>query len=85
MHIPNTQTHSPSLPPSLLGLGGGKVPGGVLGTLAHGSHQPSEAHVLGLLQATHQTLLHDGDELLVTQLPVTWETRTRGGRGADGG
>lgn len=54
----------------LLCLWYGKVPGRVLGALPHGAHQPREAHVLGFLQPTHQPLLHDGDELLVAELPV---------------
>lgn len=56
--------------PSLLCLWCGKVPGGVLGTLPHGAHQPSEAHVLGFLQPAHQPLLHNGYELLITELSV---------------
>lgn len=60
----------------------GKVPGGVLGALPHGAHQPREAHVLWFLQPTHQPLLHDGDELLVAELPVPW--RTEGRTGGDG-
>lgn len=58
----------------LLCLWCGKVPGGILGTLPHGAHQPREAHVLGFLQPTHQPLLHDGYELLITELPVPWIT-----------
>lgn len=56
--------------PSLLCFWCGKVPGGILGTLHHGAHQPSEAHVLGFLQPTHQPLLHDGYELLITKLSI---------------
>lgn len=55
---------------SLLCLWCGEVPGGILGTLPHGTHQPSEAHVLGFLQPTHQPLLHNGYELLITKLSV---------------
>lgn len=51
---------------SRLCLRHGEVPGGVLGTLHHGAHQTSEAHVLGFLQSTHQTLLHNGYKLLIT-------------------
>lgn len=61
----------------LLCLWCGKVPGGILGTLPHGTHQPREAHVLGFLQPTHQPLLHDGYELLITELPVPWSTDRR--------
>lgn len=63
--------------PLLLCLWYGKVPGGVLGALPHGAHQPREAHVLGFLQPTHQPLLHDGDELLIAELPVAWSTEGR--------
>ncbi len=56
--------------PSLLCLRCGEVPSSVLGTLPHGAHQPSEAHVLGFLQPTHQPLLHNGYELLIAQLSV---------------
>lgn len=53
-------------------FGQSKVPGSFLGTFPHGLHEAGEAHVLGLLQASHQPLLHDGNELLVAQLPIAW-------------
>lgn len=49
----------------------GKVPGSILGALPHGAHQPGETHILGLLQPTHQPLFHDGNKLLITQLPIS--------------
>lgn len=55
---------------SILCLRCGKIPGGILGALPHGTHQPSEAHVLRFLQSTHQPLLHNGYELLITKLSV---------------
>lgn len=55
---------------SLLSLWHGEVPGSILGTLPHGAHQPGEAHIFGFLQPTHQPLLHNGYELLITKLPV---------------
>lgn len=58
-------------PLSLLRLWCGKVPDGVLGTLPHRTHQPSEAHVLGFLQPAHQPLLHNGYELLITKLSIS--------------
>lgn len=61
------------LPNPLLLLGSREVPRCLLGTLPHGPHEPGEAHVLGLLQAPHQPLLHDGNKLLVAQLPVPCE------------
>lgn len=54
----------------LLGLRRGEVPGRILGALTHGPHQPSEAHVLRFLQAAHEPLLHDGDELPITELSI---------------
>ena len=71
-------------PSSLLCLWCGEVPGGILGTLPHGAHQPSEAHVFGFLQPTHEPLLHNGYELPITQLSVPWGRQT-GGRGGGGG
>lgn len=61
-----------SLPrlPFLLCLWCGKIPGSILGTLPHGTHQPCEAHVFGFLQPTHQPLLHDGYELFIAELSV---------------
>lgn len=63
---------------SLLCLWHGKVPGGILGTLPHSADQTSEAHVLGFLQSTHQPLLHNGYELLITKLSVPCGRQTGG-------
>lgn len=74
-----THSHVASIV-SLLCFWYGKVPGGILGTLPHGPHQPSEAHVLGFLQPTHEPLLHDGYELPITKLSVPWGRQTGGER-----
>jgi len=68
-----------------LGPGQGEVPRRLLGTLPHSAHQACEAHVLGLLQAPHQPLLHDGHKLLVAQLAVPCKERNAlGTHGATG-
>lgn len=56
----------------LFGLlfGQSKVPGSFLCTFPHGLHEAGEAHIFGLLQASHQPLLHDGNKFLIAQLPV---------------
>lgn len=51
-------------------FGQSEVPGSFLRTLPHGLHEAGEAHVFGLLQASHQPLLHDGHKFLIAQLPV---------------
>lgn len=47
-----------------------KVPGSFLCTFPHGLHEAGEAHVFGLLEASHQPLLHDGNKFLIAQLPI---------------
>lgn len=63
---------------SLLCLWSGEVPRGFLSTLPHGAHQASEAHVLWFLQPTHQSLLHNGYELFITELSISWWGQTDG-------
>lgn len=46
---------------------------GFLGALEHRSHHFEEASVLGLFQAALHAILHDRNELLVTQLVVIWK------------
>lgn len=60
-----------------LWLGHGEVPRRLLGAFPHRPHEAREAHVLGLLQASHKALLHDGDKLLVAQLAVPWEKKRK--------
>lgn len=47
-----------------------EVPGSFLCTFPHGLHEAGEAHVFGLLKASHQPLLHDGNKFLIAQLPI---------------
>lgn len=65
---------SPSTP---LWLGHGEVPRRLLGAFPHCPHEAREAHVLGLLQASHKTLLHYGNKLLVAQLAIPCEKRRK--------
>ena len=47
-----------------------EVPGSLLCTFPHGLHEAGEAHVFGLLQASHQPLLHDRNKFLIAQLSI---------------
>lgn len=51
-------------------FGQSEVPGRFLCAFPHGLHEAGEAHVFGLLQASHQPLLHDGDKFLIAQLSI---------------